>query len=272
MSEYLSLAMLSQEWLAKAREYDQCADQDDIGDEEAFLYKQAAQQFRECEEHLRPFIAAGSVVIDNDSVTQSPQSDHGAAEREGLAALSERLLQLASDEGTAQIHDVALKIAAIASRPPQVGGEEPVAWRYRCHDGGQSFVLLEKRLTDAQKARGYYVGEDGDDYAEDDDALTGQFYWTDETPLFALPPAPTAPQEADRVREALAPNNDGLAEMLEGARSELRKAVAKIAKLEVEKADLANMVLVYAHRAETARAALTPASPSSALSVEDGED
>lgn len=51
------------------------------------------------------------------------------------------------------------------------------------------------------------------------------------------------------------PNNDGLAEMLEATRAELRKAVAKIAKLEVEKAELANMVLIYAYRAEQAAAA-----------------
>jgi uncharacterized protein (UPF0335 family) len=51
------------------------------------------------------------------------------------------------------------------------------------------------------------------------------------------------------------PNDDGLAEMLEATRAELRRAVAKIAKLEVEKADLANMVLIYAYRAEQAAAA-----------------
>lgn len=46
------------------------------------------------------------------------------------------------------------------------------------------------------------------------------------------------------------PNDSGLAEMLEATRAELRKAVGKIAKLEVEKSDLANMVLVYAYRAK----------------------
>jgi hypothetical protein len=46
------------------------------------------------------------------------------------------------------------------------------------------------------------------------------------------------------------PNDYSLAEMLEGTRAELRKAVAKIAKLEAEKSDLVNMVLVYEYRAK----------------------
>lgn len=46
------------------------------------------------------------------------------------------------------------------------------------------------------------------------------------------------------------PNDYGLAEMLEATRAELRKAVGKIAKLEAEKSELANMVLVYAYRAK----------------------
>lgn len=46
------------------------------------------------------------------------------------------------------------------------------------------------------------------------------------------------------------PNDYSLAEMLEGTRAELWRAIAKIAKLEVEKSDLANMVLVYAYRAK----------------------
>lgn len=46
------------------------------------------------------------------------------------------------------------------------------------------------------------------------------------------------------------PNNDTLAEMLEGTRDALEKALIKIAKLEAEKKDLANMVLIYAYRAE----------------------
>jgi len=52
------------------------------------------------------------------------------------------------------------------------------------------------------------------------------------------------------------PNNDSLAEMLEGTRDALEKALIKIAKLKLEKADLANKVLVYAHRAETAQSLL----------------
>jgi hypothetical protein len=49
------------------------------------------------------------------------------------------------------------------------------------------------------------------------------------------------------------PNNDTLAEMLEGTRDALEKALAKTARLEVEKADLAEKVLIYAHRAAPKR-------------------
>jgi hypothetical protein len=38
-----------------------------------------------------------------------------------LLALSERLLQLANDEGTAQIHDVALDIRRLVTSPAQNG-------------------------------------------------------------------------------------------------------------------------------------------------------
>ena len=51
------------------------------------------------------------------------------------------------------------------------------------------------------------------------------------------------------------PNDDSLAEMLEATRAELRRATAKIAKLEVEKSELANMALLYLYRAEKAEAA-----------------
>lgn len=61
---YQSLSMLSQEWLAKARECDDAAKQDDISDEEALLYEESARHYRECEERLRPFVAAGAVVIE----------------------------------------------------------------------------------------------------------------------------------------------------------------------------------------------------------------
>ncbi|XUM21041.1 hypothetical protein ACRAVF_33925 (plasmid) [Bradyrhizobium oligotrophicum S58] len=44
-----------------------------------------------------------------------------------MLELSERLLQLASDEGTAQIHDVALQIAAAAQRLSTES--EPIAWQ-----------------------------------------------------------------------------------------------------------------------------------------------
>lgn len=46
------------------------------------------------------------------------------------------------------------------------------------------------------------------------------------------------------------PNNDTLAEMLEGTRDALEKAHAKIAKLERANSALANMVLIYAYRAQ----------------------
>ena len=59
---------------------------------------------------------------------------------------------------------------------------EPVAWRYKCHDG--SFVFLEKRLTGEQRSRGYYTGEDGEDEVDVDDPIVGPFFWTEETPLF----------------------------------------------------------------------------------------
>jgi hypothetical protein len=51
------------------------------------------------------------------------------------------------------------------------------------------------------------------------------------------------------------PNDDGLAEMLEATRAELRKAVARIASLEAANADLVNMVVIYAYRAEQAKLA-----------------
>lgn len=62
---------------------------------------------------------------------------------------------------------------------------EPVAWRYKCQDG--SVVLMLKRLTDSQKARGYYTGEDGEDEVDGDEAVVGPFHWAEETPLYASP-------------------------------------------------------------------------------------
>jgi hypothetical protein len=55
------------------------------------------------------------------------------------------------------------------------------------------------------------------------------------------------------------PNNDSLAEMLEGTRDALEKALIKITKLELANGDLANKVLIYAHRAEAKGATMTPA-------------
>jgi len=64
---------------------------------------------------------------------------------------------------------------------------EPVAWRYKCHDG--ELVYMEKRLTDEQKARGYYRDEE-DDFDLDDEDELGPFQWSEETPLYTSPPAP----------------------------------------------------------------------------------
>lgn len=62
---------------------------------------------------------------------------------------------------------------------------EPVAWRYKCQDGSE--VLMLKRLTDEQKRRGYYTGEDGEDEVDGDEAIVGPFHWAEETPLYAAP-------------------------------------------------------------------------------------
>lgn len=55
----------------------------------------------------------------------------------------------------------------------------PSAWRYKCQDG--QFVFMENRLTDEQKALGYYLDDD-EDYGDEGDR--GPFQWSDETPLF----------------------------------------------------------------------------------------
>lgn len=60
--------------------------------------------------------------------------------------------------------------------------------------------------------------------------------------------------------QMIEPNNESLAEMLEGTRDALEKALIKITKLELANGDLANKVLVYAHRAESAKGPImTPA-------------
>jgi len=46
------------------------------------------------------------------------------------------------------------------------------------------------------------------------------------------------------------PNNDSLAEMLEGTRDALEKALARVQKLESANGALADQVLIYARRAE----------------------
>jgi hypothetical protein len=66
----------------------------------------------------------------------------------------------------------------------QAVGIIPVAWRYKCQDGSE--VLMLKRLTDEQKRRGYYTGEEGEDEVDGDEAVVGPFHWAEETPLYAL--------------------------------------------------------------------------------------
>jgi hypothetical protein len=84
--------------------------------------------------------------------------------------------------------------AVAALRAPR--RDEPVAWRYKCQDG--SYVLLETRLTDAQKARGYYTGDEGEDEVEGNEAVIGPFYWSEETPFYAHPqPAGAEREEND---------------------------------------------------------------------------
>lgn len=78
---------------------------------------------------------------------------------------------------------------------------EPVAWRYKCHDG--QIVFMETRLTDEQKARGYYRDEDDDDF--DDDDGYGPFKWSDETPLYAA----STLSSADRLCSCKASARDG---------------------------------------------------------------
>lgn len=55
MSDYQSIAKISQEWLAKARKYMRCAEQEEISDEEALLYRTSAEQYIECAKQLAPF-------------------------------------------------------------------------------------------------------------------------------------------------------------------------------------------------------------------------
>lgn len=74
---------------------------------------------------------------------------------------------------------------AVGSVDAAQGSQEPAAWRYKCKDGSE--VLMLKRLTDEQKRRGYYTGEDGEDEVEGDEAIVGPFHWAEETPLYAAP-------------------------------------------------------------------------------------
>ncbi|WP_454618356.1 hypothetical protein [Bradyrhizobium cenepequi] len=119
-------------------------------------------------------------------------------------------------------HETVVRVLRLSSRPQQVGGEKPVAFRYRWKLDGE---WTSWRVSDAsQKCSGLKDLE--------------------EQPLYARPSAPTAPQEADRVREA--PEScPHCFDRTDCASVDICKAIEE----------------VYA----------TPASPSSALSVEDGE-
>ena len=90
-------------------------------------------------------------------------------------------------------------------RSPAVAqsSQVPVAWRYTCADG--SVELMLKRLTDEQKRRGYYTGEDGEDEVDGDEAVVGPFYWAEETPLYAAQP-PAAPEGEAAEIQRTAPN------------------------------------------------------------------
>lgn len=107
------------------------------------------------------------------------------------------------------------KIAAWNTRAHGRAAEEAVAWRYKCEDGG--YVLLATRLTDAQKARGYYTGDEGEDEVEGNEAVIGPFYWSDETPLCTHPAASQGETgllekietEARRYAEMYQPHSDG---------------------------------------------------------------
>lgn len=75
---------------------------------------------------------------------------------------------------------------------PAQGAAQPVAWRYTCQDGSE--VLMLKPLTEEQKRRGYYTGEDGEDEVDGDEALVGPLHWAQETPLYEHPPQVTEGQ------------------------------------------------------------------------------
>jgi hypothetical protein len=85
-----------------------------------------------------------------------------------------------------------LLVTGVAQSMPS----EPVAWRYKCQDGSE--VLMLKRLTDEQKRRGYYTGEDGEDEVEGDEAIVGPFHWAEETPLYASPLSSTPSEPAQQ--------------------------------------------------------------------------
>ena len=98
--------------------------------------------------------------------------------------------------------DRAIIVAALRATHERSGVQsEPVAWRYKCHDG--QIVFMETRLTDEQKARGYYRDEDDDDF--DDDDGYGPFKWSDETPLYAA----STLSSADRLCSCKASARDG---------------------------------------------------------------
>jgi hypothetical protein len=112
---------------------------------------------------------------------------------ETMLALSERLLQLANDEGTAQIHDVAIKIAALVSHLAQEPPVKPVAWLVNSKAGIEVF-LYEHNANATAKVQGGNV-----------------------RPLYVAPPAESSPTDTFRetVRKIGAVREKRLAEVIE---------------------------------------------------------
>jgi hypothetical protein len=93
------------------------------------------------------------------------------------------------------VRDVVRELAAALRS--QGGKAEPVAWRYKCeHDG--KYVFMETRLTDEQKARGYFLD---DIELEENPEEEGPFKWSEEAPLYASPPPSPASVEAHSPAE-----------------------------------------------------------------------
>ena len=97
-----------------------------------------------------------------------------------MTPIQQAIAILEEDALTNRIERALEVLRGVPRSPP-----EPVAWRYKCQDGSE--VLMLKRLTNEQKRRGYYTGEDGEDEVDGDEAIVGPFHWAEETPLYAAP-------------------------------------------------------------------------------------